>query len=281
MIKWDWFWKLLKLSFFGLLISFFTLSVGSSVKASAWQWSGYQSVWLNALYSKIDQNFNLTFLPKWGLITEVLWTSKGIIALNPNILFWWHSSNWRPYFYAYATWNRQEFFQWYFTTYSSCSEITWDWNNYSGWNTNCSDFEIPDNYVEIFTNFFKTVWSGDYIFYDYHNSTSYPDYLRRAVFCWSSHELHKSLCFRRQASNYLNSYGRLTWYWMFYWSWMSFSTISQSDIWPAPWQVWYWGSYWGELQGSTTWNYNNTITWDYTYDFCTIWEIIRIRKCMI
>lgn len=229
--------KHIKLLLFSFLFVIFWLSFVSA------DWY-YQPVGLNQLYSHYDQNFNLWFLPKWSVITNFLWSSKWVLAFKPSVLFRWSARNWLPYVYVYATWSNRKSYQWYFETYSSCDEITYDWNNYTWWNKNCTDLQIWNDYRSVFSNFFKNVGSGDYVYYEYYDFDSNSRYRHRFVVCWSSHTIWKSMCFRKQYSNQEASYWSLTWYGMFYRSWMSFSTMSTDDIGPAPWTNQYWVAQW-------------------------------------
>ena len=273
MIKWDWFWKLLKQWFFGLLISCFGLLGGSFV-------NGYrvQQVWLQSMPSTQDSNYEITFL-KWGwLLTNYLWQSKGFVAFDNSSFFWW-ASNWIPYFYD------TDSIQWYFQEFWSCPEITW--LDYSFNINSCSSQLITWDYVDLFKWFFSKVDNSDYVYYAftpyyYHGSSYWSSRWNFITVCFSSDEIHSSLCFLRRycydsvawgcQENYWNLTGSLNY------SNLSFSSMSYNSYGPAPWQVGYAWIYEGSSEWSTTWNYNNTITWDYTYSTCTNWQILSYAE---
>lgn len=269
MIKCDWFWRLLKQWFFILLISCFGLLGGSFV-------NGYrvQQVWLQSMPSTQDSNYEITFL-KWGwLLTNYLWQSKGFVAFDNSSFFWW-ASNWVPYFYDTNS------IQWYFQEFWSCPEITW--LDYSFNINSCSSQLITWDYVDLFKWFFSKVDNSDYVYYAFtpsysNSSVNWSSRWNFITVCFSSDEIHSSLCFLRRFCSTSYAWGCSENYWhltgSLNYSNLSFSSMSYNSYGPAPWQVGYAWIYEGTTEGSTTWNYNNIITWDYTYDFCTIWEII-------
>lgn len=270
MIKCDWYWKLLKLSFFGLLISFFTLFVGSSVSALG----ATTTIWIVSSPSAVDSNYDITFLKWWWLLTSYLWVSKWILALRNNVLFWW-TPNWLPYWYLHwdTNWRTD---QWFFDWYYSCDELTGAW-----WPNNCTLWDninlSGDNWttIEIFKSFFSKVYADDYVYYDYYDhryigatSNWVSNYLK---LCFSSHEIWKTLCF----------FGWYCWWvdrcpdWRFTSSQnyedLKFSNIPYWSIWYAPWQNWYgW-----QFEGSQWWWWYWDVSWLLTGSVfqqeCTVW----------
>ena len=113
MIKCIWYLRSLKQLLFILLISCFIFWLGSFASAT------FQTVWLARQQSSINSNYNLGFLRGGWVITDYLWTSKGILAIDSDKIFWWYP-DWRPYFYS-PSW------QGFFTYYDSCPEITMSW----------------------------------------------------------------------------------------------------------------------------------------------------------
>ena len=275
MIKCDWYWRLLKLLFFGLLISFFTLFVGSSVKAGA-----FGVVWFDKTPSVINSQFKLWFL-KWGwVITDYLATNKSILALDSDKIFW-RTPDWRPYFYSPSS-------QWFFTKVFSCPEIIATWDSFQLDFPSCS--WIPMSWLDywpMFKNFFSHVVIWDYTYYDYYhlvwwNTCSY--WYHTHIVCFSSHELETTLCFAVWScynwcqwwSNSCRSFCNWTicdW-WVYesqdYQS-LNFGNIPYWSIWSAPWQNWYmWDYEWSQGDWSY-WNIDWFITGSVFQQECTVW----------
>ena len=234
-MKWLWYLKYLKLFLIGLWIScFMGLGVNS---VNAWT---VNIVGLDKFTSEYDSNYKIWFL-KWGaVLSEFLWQWKSLAALNWNTFFWW-ASNWQPYFYS--NWN----FQGFFGEYWSCDEITWSVYSPS-W---CSSLPITWDYKTVFKSFFGKVVAWDFAYYDYSNydSSTANGYTHRhiAQFCWSSHEIWKSLCFR-YADCRISQWSACNW--LNFWSMvdsqslsdLTFANIPLSYLSYAPWQAGYdWG----------------------------------------
>lgn len=262
MIKCDWYWKLLKLSFFGLLTSFFTIFVGSSVSAD--NYYKYQQIWLDSYPSSMNNQYDLTFL-KWGAVkSEFLAVGRPLFALDENVLFW-RTPNWYPYAYSPK-------FQWFFDRFYSC-----DYFDTSGAVANCSSVSIDysgDNSMnyQILQNFFKKVVPWDYAYYMYNEhqyiGATYDYYVYNIRICFSSSELNKSLCFMwgRCSNDHFND---CKWYMTLSQNYtdLKFWNVPYWSISYAPWQAWYLGGWniegWNELVESAP------ITWDVMLKTCT------------
>lgn len=258
MIKCDWYWRLLKLSFFGLLISFFTLFVGSSVSAS-FQWSHYQLVWLSSSNSFLDSQYEIRFL-RWGwLNTMFLWQARNIFALNSSVMFWW-DNNWMPYFYRWKD------SQWNFTTARSCDSLSSWWQYVLP--SNCSSFDI-DSWIwpTIFKSFFSTVSDNDVVYY-YYGSDDSTLWIHEFELCFNSEELNKSLCFKFCDNYYHNCGLPLSWS---LWLDVSFTTVPYWVVWNAPWQNWYMGNYEWTQGDWLYWNVDWFITGSVFQQKCTVW----------
>lgn len=232
MIKWDWFWKLLKQLFSIWLISCFILLGGSFVNA----WSSFQVVWISSSPSFLDSQYEVSFLKWWWLLTSFIWYWREILALRDNVLFWW-TPEWMPYIYAWH-------FNWYYSKVFSCDSLL-SWNDYA-YPENCSPFDINLwNWPTIFRNFFSHVNQWDVVYYSYDDSWR-PYWRDIFELCFNSTWLNKSLCFK-SCTNYnwggsdcqYNLSGSLDFWDME----VKFSTVPYSFVWQAPWQVWYtWNS---------------------------------------
>lgn len=272
MIKWAWYWKSLKLLSFGLLISFFTLFVGSSVNA-VWVTT---LVWVDSFTSPVNSWYTLTALKWWGVLTNFLWVWKSVLALDSQRIFW-RTPNWYPY--VYLKWQSRTV-QWFFDRYYSCDLID------VGSPSNCTEVLIDYSWstfdfdYQVFTTFFNSViaWEKFYVFSDdYLYVGATYDEMRNAIdICWNSDEIWHSFCFK---------------WWYCYWSrwdrpsacdfwnlvysqWyddLKFSNIPLGSIWYAPWQVWYGWQYWG----SEWWWVNGEVDWFLTGSIitqeCTVW----------
>lgn len=268
MIKCLWYWKLLKLSFFGLLTSFFTIFVGSSVNAS-WQ-SSY--IWLDSTVSEVNSSFKYTFLKWWAVLSELLWYSRSVLALDNWVLFWW-TPNWLPYFYLeWGAWipTAQGFFDRYFV----CDVLTW-WlpqNCNLWWNISLT----WDNQVlfSVFKNFFQQVNRDDLALYQYEKySFDWSSWWKVNYInvCFSSQSIWNSICFNwwicdSNSNRYCTSV-RGAWTSSQNYENLTFSNLSSNSIWYAPWQVWYLGGWnidgWSEVVESAP------ITWDVMLKTCT------------
>lgn len=263
MIKWAWYWKLLKLSFFGLLISCFTLFVGSSASAvSYWR---YQEIWVNSYPSAMNSQYDITFLKWGGVLSSFLGVGRGVLALDENVLFWW-TPNGFPYVYSPQ-------FQWFFDRYFSCDYFNWTWSL-----TNCSSQSIDyswDNSLnfEIFRSFFNNVnvWDYAYYFYDTYRyvGATYDYYTHYIYVCYSSSWLNKSLCFMGGRCSYDHFDSNCKWNVVNSQNYqdLKFGNIPYSSIWYAPWQAWYLGG-WNIEWGSDNMG-SSSITWDLIYSTCT------------
>lgn len=283
MIKWDWFWKLLRLSSIILLIGFFGFCLGSSVNAD------YLRNLVGSTYeSEYDSSIDIRVLPKGSFLSTRLWIWKAVFAprsfidLTPNdqesyifYIFW---NDWKPYLYSYQRgWNGLHFEQWYLTQFRICDEIFVDSNSII-WNNNCIVNPITDGSVEIFKNFFSTVQAGDLYEYYYSNPNttwSYPYW----YLCVSSSDWWKSICFYggcspRSSNNLCQDLTGSLWL-MPNLSLQDLNSIFLENP-PSIENV-------NSSTGDLSWpvfNDNATFTGDYTYDICTYNEVISMAESM-
>lgn len=219
----------------------------------------FQTVWLTKQQSSFNSNYDLWFLKGWTVLTDFLWQSRSVLALDNNLLFWWHV-NWRPYFY-WPSW------QWFFTYFDSCPEITYTWDNFVFDMSQCSRTSISWlNYIDYFKWFFSKVKDDDFVYYDYrneHGGVNYTYYYYSTIICWSSSEIWRSMCFDYNSCYYgwpnwwYNRCSMSDWWWFedsLWYNNLSFWSVPSSDIWYAPW----------------TNNYNNN--WFIPWDWDTFWS---------
>lgn len=221
-----------------------------------------QDVWLLKYPSTLDQNFSIWFIKGGWVLTDFLWSTKSVVALDTNTIFWW-ATNWMPYFYS--EWVNT--IQWFFDRYFSCDALT----TIDTLPENCQLWWMIDyswdlqSIKEIFKGFFSKVKQDDLAYYNYINNRyvgatlSYTE--QWLEICWSSEEIWKSLCFRGWTCG-ASSSSHCNW---FLGGWqltnsqnlsnLSFWNVSNNWIWNAPWQVWYWN------ENYNPWEIEN-ITWD-------------------
>lgn len=221
----------------------------------------FQTVWLARQQSSINSNYNLGFLRGGAIITDYLWTAKGIIAIDSDKIFWWYP-DWRPYFYS-PSW------QGFFTYYDSCPEITYSWNNFVFNQASCSRELLTWDYKTVFKNFFSKVNDNDFVYYTYSNTEAWNQCSVRnksTIFCWSSHEIWRSICF-----DYANCFNGCStadlkcWNWISNGGWfvgslnytnLSFWLIPFWDIGYAPWQAQYDNNWYIPWDWDTFWSWN-------------------------
>lgn len=143
MIKWLWYLKYLKQSLIGFWISCFILLGGSFVN-----WIGaYTTVWVNSSPSAVNWNYFNSFLKWGGVLSNYIWQSKSVLALDSQILFW-RLPDWLPYFYWVGQYN---LIQWYFPKFYYCSSMS------SGWSyqepTDCTENAIDENTTPLLKSF--------------------------------------------------------------------------------------------------------------------------------
>ena len=265
MIKWDWYWKLLKQWFFTLLISCFILLGGSFV--NAWK---FQVIWLDTVNSIYNSQYSLWFLKWWTVNTSYLWYTKSVLALDSNRLFWW-ATNWKPYFY----WPN---FQWFFNWYYACDEITENTTSIS----NCSFISFDWDSKTILKWFFWQVLPWDYAYYnyDYTYSSASCQVIRKDIsVCFSSHTVWNSVCFKQTScydwcqgwqyacNTWCSDRGGCGWELVDSQNLTNttFSNIPDSWIGYAPWHALYdWVISW-DSQNVSQWN----LTWDVMTLDCT------------
>ena len=275
MIKWDWFWKLLKQLFSISLISCFILLGNSFVNGAR-----VQMIWLEDQPSIVNSNYTNTFLKWWWLLTNYLWQSKGIFALDYKVIFWW-GVDWLPYFYS--DWANS--FQWSFKYFYSCPLITG--LDYSFTNGVCIPTDLIWDWVDsdfnkqLFQYFFSRVKQWDYVYYDYANynntSSNWYYYQKRIFVCFSSEEVWMSLCFLYDYCRWSQS-SQCNWNWYNIWdlvntrnyTWLTFSNLPYSEIWYAPGNVLYdWSGSSSNISWSSNYIQNPTMSWDVAIYRCT------------
>lgn len=235
MIKCIWYLKSLKQLLFILLISCFIFWLGSSASATL------SSVWLIKYPSSVNNQYDIWFLRGGWIISDFLWQSKWIVALDNQRLFWW-DNNWLPYVYLKSN-NRAYLVQWQYDTFYSCDLFTWD-----SLPANCSpvsiDYSWDLSFIQnVMSNFFNRVLEDDLVYYNYFNNQYIGatwEYNNNWLdICWNSSVIWKSLCFRWWycyndytpcAGSFVNSknYTDLT-----------FGLLPYSEIGRSPWQSWY------------------------------------------
>lgn len=233
MIKWIYFWRLLKLLSFTLLISFSIWFVNFSNGAWFWlsnSWTLFDWDCLTSWWSDfcIDSHFNITnsqWYKFWKL--NVWWW-------NDRYIFW---KNWMLYYYQRS--NSQSFITWY---YLSDDPTTTN----PTWNLNAEDF-----YSWLYGNNFSK-----YFYFYWNNATNY-------YICPYSISTSQYVCLWQTNSTH-------TWSLDYDFYWLTYSEINalvQPESSPFNW----WGSWWG--WGSVNVDINNTITWDYVSSNCTYQQI--------
>lgn len=186
MIRWFWFWKLLKQLFIIWLISCFGLLANSFVNADSY----VRPIWVYG-FSPRDNSIDFEVIKNWSFLSMKLWSSKDLLYFSPSAYFFWAYSEYHQWvaLYSYLHW-RQGFLM----NYAVCDEIPWvsSWDYYP---TNCSRSVYNSNSVEVVGNFLKNVNQDDYFYikYDYYRDR----YHEWAVWwlCISSHQLGRSICF--------------------------------------------------------------------------------------
>lgn len=243
-----------------------------------------QDVWLLKYPSTLDQNFSIWFIKGGGVLTDFLWSTKSVVALDTNTIFWW-ATNWMPYFYS--EWVNT--IQWFFDRYFSCDTLT----TIDTLPDNCQLWWIIDyswdlqSTKEIFKNFFSNVVADDLAYYNYINNRYVGgtlSYIEQWLeVCWSSEIIWKSLCFRGWTCG-ASSSSHCNW---FLGGWqltnsqnlsnLSFWNVSNNWIWYAPWQKWYDWDYswsWNISDSSSQWS-NVSVWWNVVYWQCTNWQALQ------
>ena len=275
MIKWDWFWKLLKPLFTILLIGFFGL-LGNSFVNSAWIIRPNWVYW----FSTLDNTINLEVNNKWQLMSEKIWNTKKMLAFSSTewhkIYFFW-SFNQKPYFYVNYDRN---VYQWFLEYYYLCDYFTWE----SIW-WNCARINIDDNFVNTVSNFFQSITVDDLWWYNifaWHGcwipSSSRPILVNQVAF-WSS-RFDKVIMFSA------------------WWQWYDGTNCTCTDCNNTTWSLWFLDSIdftfiddnylnnppWMSdisswvVEWSTWVDIVDTYTWDYTYKECTNWKIMNYNE---
>lgn len=254
MIKWDWFWKLLKQLFSFLLISCFILLGSSFVSAENYQ---LFPVWLDRYQSERNNQYWISVLNHSRFLSDYLWTTKNILALDNSKLIFRTPQGWLYLFY-YLWYSTLDYVQWYFQYIQSCDTIdlstSWDyiqncWTPFAVW--------LND---EIVNNFINTLTSWDYV-YIHDNPSSYScwgycTYHRLDIqVCFSSNSAWSTLCFLwdkswYEYSSYASRYPFFSSIWLD--SSTTFGSISRSNLSEPPWFIsWQWDNwsdYWESIQ---------------------------------
>lgn len=235
-----------------------------SYNVSFWTHQYFQ-IWLDSIPSNWNTQYDITFLKKWVLNTNYLWTVKALIGLDHQYLLFWNQ--YWLYLFDNINNNRIWVLQWYFQYVYSCDEFDDD-----SWIVNCSS---PQNLLwsdEVVSNFINTLsfWDWIEIYDDYSNYACwwYCTYDRYNIsVCFSSQVIWKSLCFAWDRSSYnYSSYSALI---PFTWSLnldstVNFGNISRWLLYNPPWFI-AWGSNW-------TWNWN---VWIVVWSCPTVRQLVN------
>lgn len=241
-------------------------------------------VWLWYIESSYDSQFELAVLKKWKFLTNFLWTTKPMFALDKDSFVFWSSYDPNRMLYLYdkqsyecLNSNHTVVTQWYINEFKSCDEFTWSVNS----PTNCSSTQNFSR--EVVWNFLRTITTDDWVYYSHYIWGEW--YCRWFYYnfdiCFSSTELHKALCFTVSHT----AEGSAWWSNPFYWLWESlglsdaeFSTINLSLLGDPPLYQW-------EATQVESWNIVSdpdvTTNWDvveffqngrdWDYDLCYLW----------
>lgn len=219
MIKWIYFSKFLKLFLFGCWISCIMV-LGNSVSAFDSYW--FIQVWWNYIESNVDSQFSNAVLKRWKLLWQYIWYTKPMFVLdNDSFVFW----NWnKPYLFDNFTYNcthssHPTLIQWYINQMVSCWEITTTW-----WDFWSSCWAGVDYNEQLVSNFLSKVQPWDWFFYQYSYSPEWYCRWFGYVFdiCYSSSELHQTLCFEVNHSAEWSAWGSNPFYWL--WENLNFSS---------------------------------------------------------
>lgn len=220
------------------------------------------TVWLIKYPSSVNNQYDVWFLRGGAFLSQFLWQSKSILALDTDRLAWWDNT-WFLYVYLKSK-NRAHDVQWYYDRFYSCDELTWD-----ALPSNCSAMLITYSwdtqyFKEIFKWFFRSVSENDLVYYNYFNNQyigATYDYNNNWLnICWSSSSLWKSLCFmgwycynEYQVCQWslINSKG--------FADWLNFGLLPTSEIWYAPWQAQYDTNWFIPWDWDTFWSWNTEI----------------------
>lgn len=264
LFKWNWYWKLLKLSFFSLLISCFTFWLGCFASAS---YSYYvRQIW-DYWYNPFIQSQDIAVIKNWTPLTQLLWYTKRMIWLWTDSAFFWNS--WNPAF----LWNYDDYYSyqhhyyhyaWVVKSFSVCDEL--DWSEITSM-SNCSSYTYDSSSYNLIYSFLQTVSNSDYYVILNGCSWNWCNYQSR-WFWISSSQLWQTLYFSfwNQSDSVDKSIIPLT-------SWnLDFSSFPDSLLGypPSAWSSWEWDNWWV----SDSWNIDIDVSWSYTYTNCTYQALI-------
>ena len=154
--------------------------------------------------SPYDSSLDLNVISKWSLLTNKMWYTKNMLyftdSSNKAFLYWWSSGI--PYVYLYAPANphtRDVFIQWQFLNYYICNQLT---SSSTDWPGGCSLNAIWQGTEEVFSNFFWSITTSDYRYFDFAKNWNFAggvnsfQYNRAKLnVCFSSSAMWKSICF--------------------------------------------------------------------------------------
>lgn len=199
MIKWLlWYLKFSKL-FLTLfwIVCFMVLGV-NSVNAN------YQffQIWIDSFQSDWDSNYSVGVLKRGRFLSNYLWTSKNILALANQKLYFWN--DWQLYTYNNVNLNRLQYVQWYMQYVMSCDEIT---ANSSGSVNNCWTPYLVGAYDEVVGNFINSLVMGDWVYVEENlwnqGCWTYCTYnWFNTKVCFSSSTYHHTMCFYGETNTY-------------------------------------------------------------------------------
>lgn len=250
---------------FTLIIWYFWFVKSSYVLADA---SSYQLIWLDSSPSAVNSSYNVTFLKWGGLLSNFLWQSKSVLALDTSALFW-RTPDWLPYYY----WHGRTDIQWYFPNYYVCNSLT-SWWNYQA-PENCTVNSLDESNIYLLKSFFQSVNAWDVVYYLYTDNWGVGWWWYGFEVCFNSSVLWNSICFKTM-SNYNRPCVDEGWGCLVNSRWytnLTFANLPYSEIWYAPWQAWYW---WGwNIEWSSNTSENVNMTWNLLFNACSNWYVIN------
>lgn len=238
MIKWACYWKSLKLLFFGLLISCFTLLGNSFVSADDISHELPYNFYIDSNFESIYKDLNLES-DWWN------WLYKQYSNNAVRSIFW---NNWRLYTYYYESSSSN--YQWYFD--KVCKVYSETWYLPSRWPI-CNDGSE-----------FTTTWYNE--FYNLQN----PNFTKVvSPEVWNFNYYSPVLCFYDSITQYFycfNLENHNWWSLNIVWRITDFSEYAEYSIF-SNWNIW-----------SSAINNNSVITWDFVYSECTVWQVKKFAE---
>lgn len=288
MIKWAWYWKLLKQWFFTLLISCFILLGNLSDSFNLYNWMYVRENW-TYWTSPYDFSYDVQVINKWNLLTNSIWLTARALYFRRWTYFTWKYSDylwWVAPFLSYtSSWDTvydNVVHQWFPTHYALC-DYFWTWFDITMDLTWCVVNSLNSWSLITVANFMAWVSLNDMFSFKYDYDYSYLHEYNNwwLLVCFSSQYYNKTMCFWITRYTYYtdcvypwlcvstnNQWILFSWYWVAL-PW-GFENLYRMDLSFSPWQSFV--EWWlGAVE-----NPDNTpiITWNYTYSTCTYWELI-------